>query len=346
MLSWRVLAAAVRLPRTRYADGETQTAFYDRALRGLTTAPGVRDVSLVQRLPLEGLSFIDTLARIDDTRSGGELPTANYRVVGPDYMRTMGLTITRGRMFTDQDPERRPLVINERAAQALWRAENPIGQLVHATSDDEPPRTIIGVAANARIVNIRGGGGRVRAALEGSRELRFAKGRTVTPSIDLGVRRESGGRGNGDGSGDGLRGGLRRPEPWADGGRGAGAAAGAPGTAATRSGVSRLGALRPGLIGPRAVADADAVAGGGVTGRGPAVGDAGHGRADSVRGHAVRHGRAVGGGRGLRDRDAPRPPIQPAAVALDSTRCQLAPHVVERAAAGRVFEPRQSRLRG
>ena len=122
-----ILAADVRLPRTRYADGETQTAFYDRALRGLATAPGVRDVSLVQRLPLEGLSFIDTLARIDDRRPGGELPTANYRVAGPDYMRTMGLTTTRGRMFTDQDRERRPLVINERAAQALWPAENPIG---------------------------------------------------------------------------------------------------------------------------------------------------------------------------------------------------------------------------
>ena len=45
------------------------------------------------------------------------------------------------------------------------------------------------------------------------------------------------------------------------------------------------------------------------------------------------------------DRDAPNPP-QPAAVALDNTRRQLAPHVVERAAAGCVLEPRQRRLRG
>ena len=35
-------------------------------------------------------------------------------------------------------------------------------------------------------------GSRVRASLEGSRELRFAGGRTVTPSVELGVRQDGG----------------------------------------------------------------------------------------------------------------------------------------------------------
>ena len=56
-------------------------------------------------------------------------------------------------------------------------------------------------------------------------------------------------------------------------------------------------------------------------------------------------GFAVIAGRRETDRDTPNPP-QPAAVALDNTRRQLAPHVVERAAAGCVLEPRQRRLRG
>ena len=45
---------------------------------------------------------------------------------------------------------------------------------------------------------------RVRAALEGSRELRFAGGRTVTPPVELGVRHDSGDAETGTGLGTGF----------------------------------------------------------------------------------------------------------------------------------------------
>ena len=42
------------------------------------------------------------------------------------------------------------------------------------------------------LVAAEAGVSRVRAALEGSRELRFAGGRSVTPSVELGVRQDGG----------------------------------------------------------------------------------------------------------------------------------------------------------
>ena len=144
-----LLAATVLLPPAHYQDPERVTRFHDEVLRELRNAPGVRGVGLVQRLPLEGNFFIDTLARVDDQRPTGERPLANYRFVNPDYLRTMGIVVSRGRMFTEADRGRRPVVISAHAARTLWPGENPIGRLVRRQSED--PREVVGVTVDARI---------------------------------------------------------------------------------------------------------------------------------------------------------------------------------------------------
>ena len=144
-----LLAATVLLPPAHYQDPERVTRFHDEVLRELRNAPGVRGVGLVQRLPLEGNFFIDTLARVDDQRPTGERPLANYRFVNPDYLRTMGIVVSRGRMFTEADRGRRPVVISAHAARTLWPGEDPIGRLVRRQSKD--PREVVGVTVDARI---------------------------------------------------------------------------------------------------------------------------------------------------------------------------------------------------
>jgi putative ABC transport system permease protein len=148
-----LLAATVVLPPADYQDPERVTRFHDEVLRELRNAPGVRGVGLVQRLPLEGNFFIDTLARVDDQRPSGERPQANYRFVNPDYLRTMGIAVSRGRMFTEEDRGRRPIVISEDAARILWPGEDPIGRSVRR-EDDGPPREVVGVTVDARIVSM------------------------------------------------------------------------------------------------------------------------------------------------------------------------------------------------
>jgi putative ABC transport system permease protein len=58
-----------------------------------------------------------------------ETPDAVHRVISPDYFRTMGIPLLRGRYFTEADNENAPQVaiISERLARDYWPGGNPIG---------------------------------------------------------------------------------------------------------------------------------------------------------------------------------------------------------------------------
>ena len=147
----RLLAADLQLSRIRYPDAGAATRVHGDLLRRLETVPAVRAVGLVQRLPLEGHAFVDGLSRMDDTRPIMERPVANYRIVSPDYARAMGIAVTRGRMFTEDDRARRPIVLSELAARTLWPGEDPLGRLVHSGGE---PFEVVGVVADARVVEL------------------------------------------------------------------------------------------------------------------------------------------------------------------------------------------------
>ena len=155
----RILAADLQLSRVRYPDPDDLPRTYARVLRELERVPGVRAVGLVQRLPLEGHWFVDSLARADDVRPVEERTLADFRIVNPDYPRAMGISLTRGRMFTEDDRRRRPVVISEDAARTLWPGEDPIGRLVRRGGQD--PREVVGVVASARIVDLEAESGLV-----------------------------------------------------------------------------------------------------------------------------------------------------------------------------------------
>ena len=154
----RVLAADLQLSRLRYPDGSDMTRVYGEILGRLESLPAIRSVGIVQRLPLEGHTFIETLSRMDDTRPILERPVANYRIVSPDYPQAMGIAVTSGRMFTEDDRARRPIVISERAARTLWPGENPIGRLVHRGGE---PFEVVGVVADVRVVDLENAAGLV-----------------------------------------------------------------------------------------------------------------------------------------------------------------------------------------
>ena len=154
----RILAADLQLSRLRYPDSGDVTRVYAEILRRMENMPAIHAVGLVQRLPLEGHAFIEGLSRMDDARPVAERPLADYRIVSPDYLRAMGIAVTRGRMFTEDDRTRRPIVISERAARTLWPGEDPIGRLVHRGGE---PFEVVGVVADARIVDLENDAGLV-----------------------------------------------------------------------------------------------------------------------------------------------------------------------------------------
>ncbi|HEU4795247.1 MAG TPA: ABC transporter permease [Pyrinomonadaceae bacterium] len=149
------------LPFPKYRTAESRRAFYDELLRRVTEIPGVESAGINTRLPLStsGLKFsfsIEGRTMPSDT----ELPFAVYRVVNPDYFRTLGIPVQRGRVFDTRDSaESTPVfLINRRLAERFWPGEDPTGKRLKIGPADSPNPwvTVIGVVGDVRQTGLYG----------------------------------------------------------------------------------------------------------------------------------------------------------------------------------------------
>jgi putative ABC transport system permease protein len=150
-----VLTAPIGLPTGKYPTSEARTAAVDRLLTRLETLPGVESIAVATHLPAGAVFFPvkrpyetgDTSTRDSRTR-----PTAAKMGISPDYFRTLGATLRRGRAFTDADiASSVPVaIVNERFAQAAWPGEDPVGKRLRfaAAMTPEPWLTVVGVASD------------------------------------------------------------------------------------------------------------------------------------------------------------------------------------------------------
>jgi putative ABC transport system permease protein len=128
-----VASFTLSLPETKYEEYDRQRAFMDGLLERLRALPGVQSVAGAQALPLTGLGFtlsFDVAGRPE--AAPGQEPSAEIRVVTPDYLATLGIPIVRGRGFTEQDRQgsHRVLLMNEAGAARFFAGEEAIGQRI------------------------------------------------------------------------------------------------------------------------------------------------------------------------------------------------------------------------
>ena len=150
-----VVAVDLNLPASRY-DPARRTQLHDDLLARLAAAPVVSSAGITQRLPLEGEAWVDTLIPADDTPPGPAEMAAllgNYRFVSPDYFRTLGMVLTRGRLFTEEDRTRPVAVVTAQTASRLWPDQNPVGQRFLGGNSREP-HEVVGVVGDARILGL------------------------------------------------------------------------------------------------------------------------------------------------------------------------------------------------
>lgn len=152
-----VLAVDVALPATRYTENRVREDAHNRLLASVKALPGVDTVSSTSLLPLRGQGQVNFLVPDGATLSTSERPTANFRSVAPDFFRTLGVSVRRGRPFADEarDPDRpTPALISEPTAARLWPNEDPIGKRFSRAVEGEPPFEVIGVVADARTTTL------------------------------------------------------------------------------------------------------------------------------------------------------------------------------------------------
>jgi len=154
----RVLLVNVDLRRAGYTEEEA-LALYDRLHERVRALPGVARASLTTTVPF--WSNINLDLRVPGLDSVPALPSGppTFNAVSPEYFRTMGTAIVRGRGFTEGDRFGAPrvVVVNETMARVLWPGQNAIGKCirVNASSDTVPCSEVLGIARDARWNEIR-----------------------------------------------------------------------------------------------------------------------------------------------------------------------------------------------
>jgi len=153
-----VLTLRTVLPRSKYAQQQQRSAFYNQVLERVQSLPGVVSAGYTTTVPLEwkgGTSgFYPEGRTVERARGDGLSYDANHRQVSGDYLRTMGIPLRRGRYLSDGDNEKSLPVamINETMARQYWPGEDAIGKRFKIGDPDEqvPWLTIVGVAGDVR----------------------------------------------------------------------------------------------------------------------------------------------------------------------------------------------------
>ena len=149
-----VLALDIPLSRSKYTKPEQRSAVFEQLIARMKTLPGVRDVSVVNNVPLTDLDIEQTF-QIEGRApyKPGEEPYADYTVAGKDYFRAMNIAVRRGRVFADSDTANTPhvMVVSDAFVKLYFPNEDPIGRRIVFDGDDEQvPVEIVGVVADVR----------------------------------------------------------------------------------------------------------------------------------------------------------------------------------------------------
>jgi len=150
-----VLTTVVSVAGSSQAEPARRRAFYGELVQRVLALPGVTSASMINHLPLAGdIWTLGFSAQGRPPSRPGESPTAVYRAVRPDYFRTMGIGIVRGRDVASSDTRETPgvVVVNDALAVRTWPGEEPIGKQIAFNTGGPALRwlTVIGVVRNAR----------------------------------------------------------------------------------------------------------------------------------------------------------------------------------------------------
>ena len=148
-----------------YRTPQQEAPFLGEVLRRARTLPRVEDAAIgdVASIPL-GHTWRDVI-RIPLNLEGrdpqaGPAPLVPVSRVTPGYFRLLGMTLLRGRLFTDADVDTAPAVavVNQAFANTSWPDASPIGRRFQLPLAGNPSTlnwiTVVGVLADARTESV------------------------------------------------------------------------------------------------------------------------------------------------------------------------------------------------
>jgi predicted permease len=148
-----LLTMRIALPPARYDTQGKRSAFFTDLVQRAESLPRVRAAAVTLTLPLTGFAGMPVQLAKGQLLRLNQRPIGTVQLITPDYFRTLGIAVKRGRPFTEHDNDRsNPVVIiDESLAHRLFPdypdGLNPIGQQM-LIGRDTHPHEIVGVASN------------------------------------------------------------------------------------------------------------------------------------------------------------------------------------------------------
>jgi predicted permease len=139
--------------RTIGFDEARTEQFFRNVEDRVRVLPGVQSVSLAVSVPM-GYSQDGGRVYVEggSATAKDDNPTAFYNIVDPLYFATMRVPLVRGRLLTEQDTAKTPMVavINEAMAKKLWPNQDAMGKRFSAKGVSGPFMEVVGIAKQGK----------------------------------------------------------------------------------------------------------------------------------------------------------------------------------------------------
>jgi putative ABC transport system permease protein len=151
-----LLMMEIPLSPNKYHDHSQRVAFAQQVIEQVRALPAVVSVSTTTNFPLQlfdaGSSYT---VEGRSSFSEGSAPATIHRVVSPDYFKTLGAALLKGRALTEQDTSQSlpVVVVNKELARLAWPGDEPIGKRIRCggpNATNFPWLTVIGVVENIK----------------------------------------------------------------------------------------------------------------------------------------------------------------------------------------------------
>jgi putative ABC transport system permease protein len=159
----RVLTFQVRMEGPAYAKAPARIAFVNGIAERLKGLPGATEAAASSYAPVVGRgtgAWFNIIGR--PLPPGTTPPGVPYRVVTPDYFKTMQIPLVRGRLLDQHDGlDGAPaVVISESLARRFWgaaKAEDPVGSRIYLGAPDNKlfdGATVVGIVKDVKLAGL------------------------------------------------------------------------------------------------------------------------------------------------------------------------------------------------
>jgi putative ABC transport system permease protein len=157
----QVLTMNMLLRPDQYSKNVAVRNFWQQVLQRVRELPGIENAAVATNTPMSGNHGRSDVTIEDMAQPRpGNYPHPDIHVVSPTYVQTLGISLLRGRSFTEADKEDAPPVamINQRLASQFFPNQDPIGKRFmfgHPQTDQLKWFTIVGVVGDTRLYGLQ-----------------------------------------------------------------------------------------------------------------------------------------------------------------------------------------------